>query len=82
MTGKWKAVMVCSTCSLYTVTAIATNIGKISKIQVNHGEILDGLTITYETSSGPKTKSSGGQGGNVTTITLSGGLLFSIVQYH
>lgn len=76
MSGKWENVMTCLTRSLFDVIlATGPNIDKISKIIVNHGEVVDGLTITYATPGGPKTETHGGQTGNVATITLSGGVL-------
>ena len=53
--------------------AVGSNITKISKIQLYYGEILDALILTYETPSGPVTKSHGGTATGIpVTIDLSG----------
>ncbi|KAK7692424.1 hypothetical protein QCA50_004049 [Cerrena zonata] len=57
--------------SFNDLTSAGPNITRISKIIVNYGEVLDGLTITYETASGPKTETHGGRTGNEVTVTLS-----------
>ena len=53
--------------------AVGSSITKISKIQLYYGEILDALILTYETPSGPVTKSHGGTATGIpVTIDLSG----------
>ena len=63
--------------------AVGSNITKISKIQLYYGEILDALILTYETPSGPVTKSHGGTAtGIIVTIDLSGKDSFLIMIYE
>ncbi|CAL1706520.1 unnamed protein product [Somion occarium] len=53
-------------------TVGATNLNKISKVVIGHGEVIDSITITYDRNDGlaPLVQSHGGTGGNITTIEL------------
>ncbi|CAL1706511.1 unnamed protein product [Somion occarium] len=53
-------------------TVGATNINKISKVVIGHGQVIDSITITYDRNDGlaPLVQSHGGTGGNITTIEL------------
>ena len=57
--------------SNFVLTIDAVGPTRITKIVVNHGEILDALTITYWTPRGDDVKHYGGAGGDAATISLS-----------
>ncbi|CAL1706526.1 unnamed protein product [Somion occarium] len=50
-----------------------SNVNKISKIVIGHGQVIDSITLTYDRNDGsaPLVQSHGGTGGNITTIELS-----------